>query len=105
MAGGEATKNPRRTEGFRESAKRKSAEADLGQDALAGQELGAEADHDAQHGQTTVPGLSEVDETEACVVRHGLNRLVVSQCNKGWSFVECVNGYLPGFSWSGLLAI
>ena len=82
-----------------------SAEADLGQDALAGQELGAEADHDAQHGQTTVPGLSEVDETEACVVRHGLNRLVVSQCNKGWSFVECVNGYAPGFFWSGLLAI
>ena len=64
-------KNPRRAEGFSGSAVRKSAEADLGQDALAGQELGAEADHDAQHGQTTVPGLSEVDEAEACVVRHG----------------------------------
>jgi len=64
-------KTPRRAEGFCESAERKSAEADLGQDALAGQELGAEADHDAQHGQTTVPGFSEVDEAEACVVRHG----------------------------------
>ena len=55
-----------------------SAEADLGQDALAGQELGAEADHDAQHGQTTIPGLSEIDEAEACVVRHGGEPVVVA---------------------------
>ena len=54
-----------------------SAEADLGQDALAGQELGAEADHDAHHGQTAVPGFSEVDEAEACVVRHGGEPVVV----------------------------
>ena len=51
---------------------RKSAEADLGEDALAGQQLGAEADHEAQHGQTAVPGLSEIDEAEAGVgVSHG----------------------------------
>ena len=48
-----------------------SAEADLGQDALAGQQLSAEADDEAHHGQTAVPGFSEVDEAEACVVRHG----------------------------------
>ena len=42
-----------------------SAEADLGQDALAGQELGAKTDDEAEHGQTTIPGLSEVDKTEA----------------------------------------
>ena len=47
-----------------------SAEADLGQDALAGQQLSAEADDEAHHGQTAVPGFSEVDEAEACVVRH-----------------------------------
>ena len=64
-------KTPRRAEGFCETAERKSAEADLGQDALAGQKLCAETDHDAHHGQTTVPGFSEVDEAEACVVRHG----------------------------------
>ena len=49
-----------------------SAEADLGQNALAGQQLGAETDDEAQHGQAAVPGFSEVDEAEAsCVVRHG----------------------------------
>ena len=50
-----------------------SAEADLGQDALAGQQLSAEADDEAHHGQTAVPGFSEVDEAEAglCGVRHG----------------------------------
>jgi len=75
---------------------RKSAEADLGEDALAGQELGAQANHDAQHGQTTIPGLSEIDEAEACVVRHGVNQLDVSQCNKDWSFVACAKGYSIG---------
>ena len=42
-----------------------SAQADLGQDALAGQELGAQTDDEAEHGQTTIPGLSEIDKTEA----------------------------------------
>ena len=54
-----------------------SAEADLGQDALAGQQLSAEADDEAHHGQTAVPSFSEVDEAEACVVRHGGEPVVV----------------------------
>ena len=54
-----------------------SAEADLGQDALAGQQLSAEADDEAHHGQTAIPGFSEVDEAEACVVRHGGEPVVV----------------------------
>ena len=57
---------------------RESAEADLGQDALAGEQFGAEADDETEHGETAVPGFSEVDETEASlsVVGHGLeNRL------------------------------
>ena len=44
-----------------------SAQTDLGKDALAGEELGAEADHEAKHGETAVPGLGEGDETEAGV--------------------------------------
>ena len=58
-------KTPRRhaAEGF--AVLNKSAEANLGKDALAGQQLGAEADDEAKHGQAAVPGLSEVDETEA----------------------------------------
>ena len=51
--------------------RQKSAEADLGKDALTGEEFGAEADHETEHGQATIPGLSEVDEAEACVVGHG----------------------------------
>ena len=47
-----------------------SAEADLGKDALAGQQLGTEADDEAEHGQTAIPGLSEVDEAKTCVVGH-----------------------------------
>ena len=49
-----------------------SAETDLGEDALAGQQLGAEADHKAQHGQAAIPGFSEVDEAEAVGVFHGV---------------------------------
>ena len=57
--------------------RRRSAEADLSQDALAGQQLGAEADHEAEHGQATVPGLSEVDEAKAGVgVSHRLCELM-----------------------------
>ena len=47
-----------------------SAHADLRQDALSGQELSAEADDETHHGKASIPGLSEVDETEASVVRH-----------------------------------
>ena len=42
-----------------------SAETDLGEDALAGEEFGAEADHEAEHGKATIPGFGEADETEA----------------------------------------
>ena len=64
-------KPPRELGGFfdREWSDR-SAEADLGQDALACQQLGTEADDEAEHGQTTIPGLSEVDEAKTCVVGH-----------------------------------
>jgi hypothetical protein len=46
----------------------------LGKDALAGQELGAQADNEAQHGKEAIPGLSESDETEAGLigVSHGV---------------------------------
>ena len=51
---------------------KQSAEADLGQDALAGEQLSAEADDETEHGQAAVPGFSKVDEAEAglCGVRH-----------------------------------
>ena len=67
-----------------------SAEADLRQDALAGQKLGTEADDEAQHGKAAVPGLSEVDEAEAGGgVGHGGEPIGWGQCNKGWRFVAC----------------
>ena len=49
-----------------------SAEADLAQDALAGEKLGAQTDHEAQHGKTAVPGLSKTNEAKTGgVVGHG----------------------------------
>jgi hypothetical protein len=42
----------------------------LAEDALAGEQLGAHADHEAEHGQAAIPGFSEGDETEA---RRGLS--------------------------------
>ena len=42
-----------------------SAEADLAEDALTGEQLGAEADHKAEHGQAAIPGFSEGNKTEA----------------------------------------
>ena len=42
-----------------------SAEADLAEDALAGKEFGGQADHETEHGQTTIPGFSKSDEAEA----------------------------------------
>jgi hypothetical protein len=42
-----------------------SAQTDLGQNALAGEQFGAQTDHEAQHGQTTIPGLGEGDESDA----------------------------------------
>ena len=54
---------------------RASAQADLGQNALTGENLSRQADHEAHHGQAAVPGFGEVDETEAGLgsVRHGRN--------------------------------
>ena len=49
----------------------RSAEADLGQDALAGQQLGSETDDEAEHGQTAIPGFSELREAKLCVT-HGM---------------------------------
>ena len=43
----------------------RSTEPDLGKDALTCQYLGGEADHEAEHGQTAIPGLSEGNKTEA----------------------------------------
>ena len=71
----------------------RSAEADLGEDALAGQQLGTEADDETEHGETTIPGLSEVDKTKACVVGHGVKPVEWAQCNKPWSFVASRDGY------------
>ena len=42
-----------------------SAEADLAEDALAGKELGGQANDETEHGQTTIPGFSKSDEAEA----------------------------------------
>jgi hypothetical protein len=42
-----------------------SAQADLSEDALTGEQLGAQTDHEAQHGQAAIPGFGEGNETEA----------------------------------------
>ena len=70
-----------------------STEANLSQDALTGEKLGAKADDETEHGETAIPGLSEVDETKACVVGHGVKPVECAQCNKPWSFVASRDGY------------
>jgi hypothetical protein len=42
-----------------------SAQTQLAQDSLAGEELGAKSDHETEHGETTIPGFSESYKTEA----------------------------------------
>ena len=42
-----------------------SAQADLAEDALAGEQFGREADGEAQHGQTAIPGFGEIHKPEA----------------------------------------
>ena len=42
-----------------------SAEADLAEDALTGEQFGTQTDDEAQHGQAAIPGLSECNKTEA----------------------------------------
>ena len=43
----------------------RSAQAQLAEDALAGEQFGAQTDHEAEHGQAAIPGFSEGYETEA----------------------------------------
>jgi hypothetical protein len=50
------------------------AEADLVGDAKAGEAFHHGADHDAEHGQTAVPGFSEDDKAKAGSV------MIVSDC-------------------------
>ena len=48
-----------------------STEANLSQDALTGEKLGAKADDETEHGKTAIPGFSKIYESKAgCVVRH-----------------------------------
>jgi hypothetical protein len=37
----------------------------LGKDALASEELSAEADYETEHGEATIPGFSKLNEAEA----------------------------------------
>ena len=50
------------------------SETELAENALTGEQFGAQTDHEAHHGQTAIPGFSEVDEAEAaiCGVSHGV---------------------------------
>ena len=41
-----------------------SAQTNLAEDALTGEQLGAQADHKAEHGQATIPGFGKGDESE-----------------------------------------
>ena len=48
-----------------------STEANLSQDALTGEKLGAQADDETKHGKTAIPGFCKIYESKAgCVVRH-----------------------------------
>ena len=72
-----------------------SAEADLGQDALTGEQLSAQADDETHHGQAAVPGLSEVDEAEAgCVVRHGSISVTSTNVTNNGVLLPVVNATL-----------
>lgn len=42
-----------------------SAQADLAEDALAGQQFGGQADYETKHGQAAIPGFCESHEAEA----------------------------------------
>ena len=47
------------------SARMDSAQTKLAQDSLTGEELGTKSDHETEHGETTIPGFSECNKTEA----------------------------------------
>jgi len=65
-----------------------SAEADLGEDALAGEQFGGQTDHETHHGQAAIPGFGEVHESEAGLgsVRHGW--IATQWWVGGWRAVE-----------------
>jgi len=42
----------------------RSAQTELAENALAGEQFGGQADHETEHGQTAVPGFGEADEAE-----------------------------------------
>ena len=77
---------------------RASAEADLGQNALTGENFGRQANHEAHHGQPAIPGLGEVDKTEAGLgsVSHGKNPRGKRQCNETWRVLDSGGGYKLG---------
>jgi hypothetical protein len=41
-----------------------SAQADLGENALAGEQFGGQSDHKPNHGQSAIPGFGKSDEAE-----------------------------------------
>jgi hypothetical protein len=43
----------------------RSTQADLGKDALAGEQLGCQTNHEAEHRQATIPSFGESHETKA----------------------------------------
>jgi len=75
---------------LRKLSSRRSAEADLAENALAGQELGGQTDHETHHGQAAIPGLGEGHKTEAGVgVSHGCSLMTkleatVKACEGRW---------------------
>jgi hypothetical protein len=55
----------------------RSTQADLGKDALTGEQLGRQTNHEAEHRQATIPGFGESHETEAGRrVSHGASQKV-----------------------------
>ena len=50
--------------GLLRSARVDSAQTQLAQDSLTGEELGAKSDHETEHGETPIPGFSKSDKTE-----------------------------------------
>ena len=46
------------------SARMDSAQTQLAQDSLTGEELGTKSDHETEHGETTIPGFSESNKAK-----------------------------------------
>jgi len=76
-----------------------SAQTDLAEDALTGEQLGGQTDHETHHGQAAVPGLSEGNKTEAGVgISHGMRLLMtkleatVTGCELRWLLLTLRKG-------------